>query len=218
MTTLGIIGAGHIGGQIARKAIEIGYDVVISNRRGPDSLADLVDELGPKARASTPYEAAEAADLAVVTIPLKAIGSVPVEPLRNKIVIDTNNYYPERDGRIPALDAEVTTTAELLQEHLPESFVVKAFNHIPASEITTDGLPKGDPNRRALVIASNDSIALDVVADLLDVFGFDPVRLHSLAESWRIQRDTPGYVRRLTAPQLRTKLAEAVRYRISLLD
>ena len=215
MTTIGLIGAGHIGSQIARKSIELGYDVVISNRRGPDSLADLVAELGPRARAATPAEAAEAADLAVVTIPLNAIGQVPVDPLRNKIVIDTKNYYPQRDGQIPGLDAETTTTSGLLQERLPESFVVKAFNHIPAAEITADGRAAGDPDRRALVVASDDAPALAVVAAFIDRFGFDVVPLQPLSESWRIQRDTPGYVQRLTAPQLRTKLAEAKRYRVA---
>src|SRR4051812_3335894 len=109
MPTIGIIGAGHIGSQVARLAIGSGYDVVISNSRGPETLANLVAELGPKARAATPVEAAKAGDLVVVSVPLKNYKTVPVEPLAGKIVIDTNNYYPERDGRIPELDNESTT-------------------------------------------------------------------------------------------------------------
>lgn len=213
MTTIGLIGAGNIGGQIARKAVSLGYDVVLSNRRGPQVLADLLAELGDHARAATPAEAAEEADLAVVTIPLKEIGSVPVEPLVGKIVIDTNNYYPQRDGRIAALDEETTTTSQLLQEHLPESFIVKAFNHIPAAEITTAALPAGDPDRRALVAASDFPAALVVVSRLLDAFGFDSVPIQPLSESWRIQRDTPGYVQPLSAPQLVHAMAIAKRYR-----
>lgn len=214
MTTLGLIGAGNIGSQIARKAVENGYEVVLSNRRGPEVLRDLVVELGPLARAAgSPTEAAEAADLAVVTIPLKAIDTVPVGPLVGKIVIDTNNYYPQRDGQIPVLDREETTTSELLQAHLPRSFVVKAFNHIRAAEITTSGRPAGDPDRRALVAASDHAPALAVVARLLDSFGFDAVQLQPLSESWRIQRDTPGYVRPFSAPQLVHALALASRYR-----
>jgi NADP oxidoreductase coenzyme F420-dependent len=128
MTTIGLIGAGHIGGQVARLAIKNGYDVVISNSRGPETLSALVKELGPRARAATSHEAARAGDVVVVTIPLKNIRSVPVEPLAGKLVIDTNNYYPQRDGRIPELDDESTTTAELLQKHLPKSKVVKVMN------------------------------------------------------------------------------------------
>ena len=104
MTTIGFIGAGHIGSQVARLAIEHGYDVILSNSRGPETLADLVDELGPRARAATPAEVAASADLVVVTIPLGRYRSVPVAPLAGKIVIDTNNYYPQRDGHIPELD------------------------------------------------------------------------------------------------------------------
>jgi predicted dinucleotide-binding enzyme len=213
MTTLGLIGAGNIGSQLARQAVAHGYQVVLSNRRGPQVLADLLAELGPRATAGTPEEAAAAADLAVVTIPLKAIGSVPVAPLRGKIVIDTNNYYPARDGRIPVLEAETTTTSELLQAHLPDSFVVKAFNHIEAAQITAGARPADDPDRRALVAASDDEAALAIVAHLIDRFGFDVVPVRPLSQSWRIQRDTPGYVTSLTAPQLRTALAQARRYR-----
>ena len=213
MATLGLIGAGHIGSQVARLAVKNGYDVVISNSRGPETLGSLVAELGPHARAGTPAEAAAAGDMVVVTIPLKAIDSVPVGPLKGKIVIDTNNYYPERDGHIPELDNESTTTAELLQQHLPASKIVKAFNHIHAASLTTDGQPPGTPNRRALVIAGDDATAKSAVSKLIDQFGFDVVDAGPLREGWRIQRDTPGYGPRRTAQQLRADLASAKRYR-----
>ncbi len=212
MATIGLIGAGHIGSQIARLAVAHGYDVVISNSRGPETLAGLVAELGPKARAATQAEAGAAGDIVVVTIPLKNYKQVAVEPLAGKIVIDTNNYYPSRDGHIPELDNESTTTSELLQAHLPKSKVVKAFNHIYASQITTDGRPKGTPNRRALAIAGDDAEAKAVVARMLDEFGFDTVDMGPLKESWRIQRDTPGYGPRRNAGELRADLAAAKRY------
>jgi 8-hydroxy-5-deazaflavin:NADPH oxidoreductase len=213
MTTIGLIGAGHIGSQVARLAVSHGYNVVISNSRGPETLAGLVEELGRKARAATALEAARAGDIVVVTIPLKNIKSVPVEPLIGKIVIDTNNYYPQRDGHIAELDAEKTTTAELLQAHLPKSKVVKAFNHIYAAELTTHGQPAGTPNRRALVIAGDDADAKHVVTKMLDDFGFDTVDAGPLMEGWRIQRDTPGYGPRRNADELKRDLAAAKRYR-----
>ena len=209
--TIGLIGAGHIGSQLARLAAQHGYDVVISNSRGPDTLKDLVRELGAHARAGTPSQAAEAGDIVVVTIPLKNIDDVPVAPLAGKIVIDTNNYYPQRDGHIAELDNEETTTAELVQRHLPASKVVKAFNHIYAAALTTDGQPAGTPNRRALAIAGNDADAKRVVTELIDQFGFDVVDIGPLRESWRIQRDTPGYGPRRTADELRRDLAAAKR-------
>ena len=212
MATIGLIGAGHIGSQVARLAVRNGYDVVISNSRGPETLSTLVAELGPKARAGTPLDAARAGDIIVVTIPLKNYRSVPVEPLAGKTVIDTNNYYPQRDGRIPELDNESTTTSELLQAHLPKSKVVKTFNHIYARELTTDGQPSGSKNRRALVIAGDDRDAKAAVTRLLDQFGFDTVDAGPLKEGWRIQRDTPGYGPRRTADELRRDLAAAKRY------
>jgi predicted dinucleotide-binding enzyme len=213
MPTIGLIGAGHIGSQLARLAVSNGYDVVISNSRGPQSLASLVEELGPRARAATPEEAARSGDMVVVTIPLKAYKTVPVEPLNGKVVIDTMNYYPQRDGQIPELDNETTTTSELLQRYLPGSKVVKAFNHIYAAQLTTDGKPAGTPNRRALVIAGDDADAKAKVTHLLDQFGFDTVDAGRLSEGWRIQRDTPGYGPRRNAEELRRDLAAAKRYR-----
>jgi 8-hydroxy-5-deazaflavin:NADPH oxidoreductase len=212
MTTIGIIGAGHIGSQIARLSLANGYDVVISNSRGPETLAALIAELGPRARAATAVEAARAGEIVVVSVPLKNYRKVPVEPLVGKIVIDTNNYYPQRDGHIPELDNESTTTSELLQAHLPRSKVVKAFNHIYAAALTTDGQAAGTANRRALAIAGNDKDAKATVTALLDEFGFDTVDAGLLKEGWRIQRDTPGYGPRRTAAQLRQDLAAAKRY------
>ena len=212
MKTIGLIGAGHIGSQLARLAVANGYDVVVSNSRGPQTLSALVAELGPKARAATPAEAAASGDIVVVTIPLKSYRDVPVAPLAGKIVIDTNNYYPQRDGQIPELDNESTTTSELLQAHLPKSKVVKAFNHLYAASLTTDGQPAGSENRRALAIAGDDESAKAAVARLIDQFGFDVVDVGPLKESWRIQRDTPGYGPRRTAPELRKDLEAAKRH------
>ena len=211
MKTIGLIGAGHIGSQLARLAVKNGYNVVISNSRGPETLADLVRELGPHARAATPKEAGQLGDIVVVTIPLKNLGDVPVAPLAGKVVIDTLNYYPQRDGHIADLDKEKTTTSEMVQEHLPRSRVVKAFNHIYAAELTTHGQPAGSPGRRALAIAGNDAGAKQEVAALIDQFGFDTVDIGPLGESWRIQRDTPGYGPRRTAEELRRDLAAAKR-------
>lgn len=211
MTTIGIIGAGHIGSALARAFSGLGYDVAISNSRGPATLADLVAGLGPKVTAATAHDAAAAADIAVVTVPLKAVQRVPVEPLAGKIVLDTNNYYFERDGRIEALDRGETTTSEIVQQHLPSSKVVKAFNHILASEINTTGLPAGDPNRRALGTASDHADAIEFVTDLYDRLGFDTVSAGPLSESWRLERDRPAYVARQTAAELRANLGRANR-------
>jgi hypothetical protein len=211
VTTLGIIGAGNIGGQVARAAVGLGYDVVIANSRGPETLHDLIVELGPRARAATAPEAAAAADVVVVAVPFRAYGDIPVEPLAGKIVLDANNYYWERDGHIEELDRGETTSTGLLQQHLPTSKIAKAFNHIMAKDITTDGYPAGDPRRRALATASDDPDALAFVTDFYDQLGFDTVNIGTLSESWRVERDRPAYVVRQNADELRENLAKAQR-------
>ncbi len=210
-TTLGIIGAGNIGSQIARVAVANGYDVVIANSRGPESLAGLVEELGPHAKAGTAEEAGSAGDVIVVSVPLHAIEQIPVEPLAGKIVLDTNNYYFERDGHIEALDRAETTTSQLLQKHLPTSKVVKAFNHIGAADITTDGTPAGTENRRALATAGDAPEAVEFVTRFYDQTGFDTVDIGALSESWRVERDRPAYVVRQNAAELAANLAIANR-------
>lgn len=211
MTTLGIIGAGHIGSQVARAAVAHGYDVVIANSRGPETLAPLIAELGDRARAAAAAEAAAAADVAVVTIPLGRIDELPVDELAGKIVLDTNNYYFERDGHIDELDKGKTTTSELLQRQLPTSRIVKAFNHIMARDIMTDGAPAGTANRRALATAGDDAEAVEFVTRFYDELGFDTVNIGPLSESWRVERDRPAYVVRQNAEELRANLAIANR-------
>jgi predicted dinucleotide-binding enzyme len=200
MTTIGLIGSGHIGSTVARLAVDGGHDVVLSNSRGPETLTDLVEQLGPRARAATAAEAAAAGDIVVVTIPLKAYREVPVEPLRGKVVIDTNNYYPQRDGHIAELDGGSTTSSELLQRHLPESHVVKAFNNIYFGHLAALPRPAGDPERSALAIAGDDDAAKQTVAQFLDSVGYDAYDAGPLAEGRRFQPDTPAYGQPYVAP------------------
>src|SRR4051812_4378052 len=145
---------------------------------------------GVRARAATAAEAAAAGDIVVVTIPLRVYRDVPVEPLRGKVVIDTNNYYPARDGHIADLDDESTTVSELLQEHLPASRVVKAFNNIYFGHLARLSRPAGDPERSVLAIAGNDEAAKRSVAGFLDSIGYDAYDVGPLSEGWRYQRDT----------------------------
>jgi predicted dinucleotide-binding enzyme len=211
MTQVGIIGAGHIGSTLARGLVDRGYEVMISNSRGPETLAGLIAELGDQARAGTAQEAGEFGEFVIVTVPLKNYREVPVEPLAGKIVVDTNNYYWERDGRIPVLEEKQATTAGLLQEHLPASQVAKGFNHIMSTTILTDGAPAGTPDRRALATASDFGEASDLVSSLYEEFGFDAVNVGPLSDSWRIERDQPAYVVRQNKQELEANIARAQR-------
>jgi predicted dinucleotide-binding enzyme len=193
MTTIGFIGSGNIGGTVARLAVDAGYDVVVSNSRGPETLADLTRSLGQKARAATATQAATAGDIVVVSVPLGKIAQIPAEPLAGKIVIDTCNYYPERDGAIAALDDKKVTTSGLVQQHLPAATVVKAFNNIVFRHLGSLQRRSGAPDRTTLPIAGDNEAAKKTVTDVIDAIGYDVLDTGSLADSWRFQRDQPAY-------------------------
>jgi len=211
MTTIGILGSGHVGSNLARAAIAHGYDVVLSNSQGPETITGLVAELGPRARAAAPAEAAAAGDFAIVAIPLTTIDQVPVEPLAGKVVIATINYFPQRLGHVREIDDGTTTAPGLLQAHLPESRVVRAFSMIDAADMSGDGHPEGDPKRRALALAGDDPAAKRLVAGLYDEFGFDALDIGGLDESWRIDAGQPAFVVRQNLAELEANVAQARR-------
>jgi 8-hydroxy-5-deazaflavin:NADPH oxidoreductase len=204
---IGIIGAGFIARAVTAVAMKHGHEIMVSNTRSPETLFSLTASTDCKA--GSPQEAAEFGDIVLVAIPLKAYQTIPVAPLEGKIVLDANNYYPERDGHIGELDRDEITTSELLARHLPKSKVVKVFNAIQATDIESDGRPAGSPDRRAHPIAGDDAAAKKVVADLVDQFGFDVVDAGPLSEGRRFQRGTPAYC----VPMDSRQLQEALRRR-----
>jgi predicted dinucleotide-binding enzyme len=206
MTRIGLIGAGNIGGALARHFAAVGHDVAVSNSRDPQTLAGLVAELGDRARAGTPAEAANFGEIVVVSVPLGRYRDVPVDGTAGKVVIDTNNYYPSRDGQIAELDHDSATSSGLLAEHLPDAKVVKAFNQIGAANLAADGKPAGDPARTAIPIAGDDAGAKAVVARLIESIGFDTVDVGGLDASRIFQPGGPLY-QQSTAAQARNIIA-----------
>ncbi len=213
MKTIGIIGTGEVGTAIAQAAIRLGYEVVIANSRGPETLKGLVDQLGPSARAGTASEAAAAGDFAVIAVPLKLVNNMPVAELAGKIVLDTNNYMIWRDGNYPQVDSGEKTIYELRQEQLPTSRIVQAFSHIQAPHMAARARPAGAPDRIAVPISSNHPEAVALVADLLDRIGFDTVDNSPLREAWRSAPGQPAWValNQQTKPELIANLARARR-------
>lgn len=193
MTTIGFIGSGNIGGTVARLAAAAGYDVVVSNSRGPETLKELTDEIGPRARAATAAEAATAGDIVVVSVPFKAYPQLPVAELAGKVVLDTNNYYSQRDGNVAQLDNAETTSAELEQKHLGDAKLVKVFNNIFSGHLASLARPSGAADRSALPIAGDDDAAKQEAAGFLDAIGYDTVDAGPLAESWRQEPGQPVY-------------------------
>jgi predicted dinucleotide-binding enzyme len=213
MTVIGIIGAGEVGSQVARAAIANGYEVVLANSRGPETLRNLVGELGPAARTATAAAAAAAGDFAVVAVPLKVVNDMPAAELAGKIVLDTNNYMIWRDGHIPVIDSGEKTVYELRQEHLRRSMVVQAFTHIQAPRITTAGRPAGHPRRLALPVSSDFPEAVELVTRLYDRFGFDAVDNSPLSEAWRSAPGQPAWdaLQHQTRDELTANVARARR-------
>lgn len=193
MNTIGIIGAGEVGSHIARAAIAVDYNVVIANSRGPETLSELVQELGPKAKAATAEDAARMGDFVVIAVPLKLDNNMPTDALAGKIVIDTNNYMIWRDGNFPIVDSGEKTVHELRQEQLPTSKVAKAFTHIQAPRILKWARPKGAKDRAALTVSSDYPEAAALVSKLYDQFGFDTVDNSPLRESWRTAPGQPAW-------------------------
>jgi len=207
---IGIIGAGNIGGNLARRFAALGHDVAVANSRGPETLAGLAAETG--AKAVTLEEAARGKDVVIVTIPQKNIRDLPSGLFDgvpdDVVVVDTGNYYPRnRDGRIDAIE-EGLTESRWVERQLGRP-VIKAFNNIYAQHLLTHGKPAGTPGRVALPVAGDDPAARAVVIRLLDELGFDGVDAGGLDESWRQQPDTPVYGTDLDAEGVRRALAEA---------
>jgi predicted dinucleotide-binding enzyme len=206
---IGIIGAGHIGGTLTRRFVELGHDVSVANSRGPETLADLAAETGAKAVAVT--DAARDKDVVIVTIPEKSVPDLPDDLFdgarSDTVVVDTGNYYPRRDGRIDAIE-DGTPESKWVSEQLGRP-VVKAFNNIVARHLLEGGRPAGDPHRIALPVAGDDAAAKQVVMRLVDELGFDAVDAGTLDDSWKQQPGTPVYAADLDAAGVRRALAEA---------
>lgn len=206
---IGIIGAGHIGGTLTRRLRTLGHDVSVANSRGPETLSTLAEESG--AHAVTVTEAAHGQDLVIVTIPEKSIPKLPKGLFgpaeRDTVVVDTGNYYPQRDGRIAAIE-DGTTESRWVSQQIGHP-VIKAFNNIHAKHLMDNGRPRGTAGRIALPVAGDDAKAKATVMHLVDELGFDPVDAGTLDESWRQQPGSPVYGTDHDAAGVKRALAEA---------
>jgi len=207
---IGIIGAGNIGGALARRFTELGHEVSIANSRGPQTLREVAAATG--ATGVTTRDAARGSDVVVVTIPERNVPRLPADLFEGVgeevVVVDTGNYYPRhRDGRIDAIE-EGMAESRWMSEQLRRP-VVKAFNNIYAQHLRDNGRPPGSPNRIALPVAGDDQAAKTTVMALVDELGFDPVDAGGLDDSWRQQPATPVYATDLNADGVRRALAEA---------
>lgn len=200
---IGIIGAGNIGGNAAKLFAKAGHEIAIANSRSPETLASLVAEIGGNAKAVTAGEAADFGEIVFVSIPLGKIGELSSDGFDGKIVIDSNNYYPDRDGQIAELDSDEKTSSELLAEHLNGAKIVKAFNTIWFEHLKTQGnkeLPI--EQRRVIFVAGDDKEAKKTVANLIEEIGFAAYDTGNLREGGKNQQpNTAIYNRNLTSSE-----------------
>jgi 8-hydroxy-5-deazaflavin:NADPH oxidoreductase len=211
---IGIIGAGNIGGTLARRFTALGHKVFVANSRGPETLKDLATEAG--VTPVTVEQAAQAGKLVIVTIPLRNIPFLPAglfaKTPKNVVVVDTSNYYPQqRDGRIDGIEQGITES-RWVEQQLGRP-VVKAFNNIYAEHLHKLGRPPDSSRRIALPVAGDDAAAKGVVLRLIDELGFDGVDAGGLDESWRQQPGTPVYAMDLDTDGVRRALAKAIKER-----
>lgn len=200
---IGIVGAGQIGGTLAARLVAAGHEVAISNSRGPETLQGAVGG----ARPMTVEDAERFGEVIIVSIPFGRYCDVPADPVDGKLVIDTSNYYPQRDGHFPELDDGRSTSSELMQAHLSGARVVKAFNAISWLNLRDAMRPAGDPERLGIPLSGDDEQAKRTVADLIDELGFDPVDAGTLAQGGRKhQVDAPAYGKGLPTAELRSRL------------
>ncbi len=198
---IGFVGSGRLGQALAQRLIVAGHDVMLSNSRGPEALAPVAARLG--CRAGSSAEAAAYGDVVVVSVPLKAFGHLPASAIGRRVVVDTCNYYPDRDGIHPGLERGGETTSGLLQMAVPDAAVVKAFNSVLAPHLAQGGIPTQDGRRHALPYASDSAGGASIGERLIVDAGFDPVFCGRLGESWRFERARPAYCRALPAGALR---------------
>src|SRR3954447_13145847 len=206
---IGIIGAGHIGSTLAPHFVRAGHDVAVSNSRGPETLRDLVAELGHNARAMTVEDAARFGDVVVLAIPFKDYADVSADAVRGKVVIDAMNYYPNRDGHFEELDSGAPTSSEIVQRHLEGAFVVKAFNTIRWDFLRDQARPGAGEGHIGIPISGDDEAAKQEVDDLIAEIGFDGVDAGPLGQGGR--KHQPGsevYGADLPSAELAAKIAQ----------
>lgn len=200
ISTIAVLGAGHVGSAFARVAIEAGYRVLIAASGDPQKIALISEVLTPGAEPRWAAEAVAEADAVILAIPLHRFHAIDTDLLSGKIVVDVMNYWAPIDGVQPMFEDPELGSSEIVQQRLAGSRVVKSFNHIGYHELESERQSAGSPGRQALGIAGDDEAAVDAVAELVEGVGYDALRVGGLASGRILQPGGPVFGALLTAP------------------
>lgn len=205
--TVAILGAGKLGMVLAQLSLKAGLRVYIAGSGAPERIALSVKVIAPGAVATTLENAVAKADIVILALPLSKYKTLPAEVLAGKLVIDAMNYWWEVDGSSSEFNDPAISTSEAVQAHLSESRVIKALSHMGYHDLLDESRPEGADGRKAIAIAGNNVDDTNIVANVVNRLGFDPLIIGPLATGRALEPGYPAFGANVNGAELQKLVA-----------